>query len=184
MLFAFQTGEAQNPNAGSAPVHIVSPLPLPVTGTLGLEAGSSVEVSNTESSPIPVRVVGQTVEEPFQEGTPFVLFSNGGSLTTVVTVPSNKALIIEHISATVNVNSQGGLAAVALNRAGSNDNDYLVCENTGNTGNNLNHFYSCSAQTKFYAAAGQAITFGASTSDSSGTGSYKVFVTGHYVPAP
>ena len=31
---------AQNPNPGSAPVNIVSPLPLPVTGSLNVSGGA------------------------------------------------------------------------------------------------------------------------------------------------
>lgn len=51
---------AQNPNPGSAPVNIVSPLPLPVTGSLSV-SGGSVAVSGT----VDVRDVDRTVRTPF-----------------------------------------------------------------------------------------------------------------------
>ena len=51
---------AQNPHPGSAPVNIVSPLPLPVTGSLSVSDGT-VAVSGT----VNVRDVDRTVRTPF-----------------------------------------------------------------------------------------------------------------------
>ena len=54
LLMSSQQAVAQNPKPGSAPVNIVSPLPLPVTGSL--EVGGTVNV----------RDVDKTVRTPFQ----------------------------------------------------------------------------------------------------------------------
>ena len=45
-----------NPVPGSAPVNIVSPLPLPVTGNVDLASGASVNIANPATSPVPVQL--------------------------------------------------------------------------------------------------------------------------------
>ena len=96
--------EAQNPNAGSAPVHIVNPLPLPVTGSVTLESGGSV--LNTKN-------VDQPGRSPYQVTS---LFSPSSCTFNSVlyfcplsfpVVPAGKRLIIEHISMFV-AESAGG----------------------------------------------------------------------------
>ena len=175
---------AANPEPGSAPVNIVGPLPLPVTGTLGLAPGGSVTVANPATNPVLVSNINESLREPFQFASVFIAFSSGGSNSNVVTVPANKRLVIEHVSAAININSQGGLATAGLGISGSNVADFIACQATGSTSSNLSHFYSCSVQTKFYAAPGQTVDFGVTSADGNGTGFYKVFVSGYYVPAP
>ena len=53
VLINSEQGVAQNPNPGSAPVNIVSPLPLPVTGTVS----GTVQIAGT----VPVRDASETV---------------------------------------------------------------------------------------------------------------------------
>ena len=98
---------AQNPNPGSAPVHIVSPLPLPVTGSTTV----SGTVAATQSGAWTVGIAGQPVliknldepgRAPYQE-TVFVgqACCGVGFSTTVFTfsvVPANKRLVIKDAS--------------------------------------------------------------------------------------
>src|SRR5262245_5133796 len=65
LLNSASTAGAQNPNAGSAPVHIVSPLPLPVTGSIGFAPDSSLKIGNPPSDPVLIRDV-DAEKEPFQ----------------------------------------------------------------------------------------------------------------------
>ena len=42
---------ARKPNPGSAPVNIVSPLPVPVSGSLGISGAPNVDVTNLATIP-------------------------------------------------------------------------------------------------------------------------------------
>lgn len=77
---------AQNPHPGSAPVNIVSPLPLPVSGSLSV-SGGSVAVSGTVS----VRDVDRTVRTPFHT----TLTNN----VTSFAVDASQSLTIEFVTA-------------------------------------------------------------------------------------
>src|SRR5688572_15979244 len=77
VLMTAHQGSAQNgnPNPGSAPVNIVSPLPLPV------------------------RNVNEPTLQPFRGRIELVFVSgNLGSNRLFMTVPAGKRLVIEHIS--------------------------------------------------------------------------------------
>jgi hypothetical protein len=91
--------EAQNPNPGSAPVNIVSPLPLPVQITGSPSISGTVLVGNPVSNPVRVRDVNdgaQPVHASLSCSIP------GGSIIgctgTLYTVPSGKRLVIEYAS--------------------------------------------------------------------------------------
>src|SRR5262245_58718870 len=63
---------AQNPNPGSAPVNIVAPLPLPVTGsttvsgTVAISGTPNVKVTNPATDPVIVRDADNPARRPFQ----------------------------------------------------------------------------------------------------------------------
>ena len=57
---------AQNPQPGSAPVNLVSPLPLPVSGNVALAPGSSLTIANPASDPVPIRDVDNPLMQPFR----------------------------------------------------------------------------------------------------------------------
>ena len=131
---------------------------------------------------MPVRDVGEAGKEPFQAGTPFASFSTDFVRLTLTTVPANRRLVIEHASASVNATAAGGLAVVRLGAGGFSLLDELACVPMGQTSNNLNHFFSCSGQTKFYATAGQTVTLEVSTAGSGGFA--RGFISGYLVPVP
>jgi hypothetical protein len=57
MLVRSSRAGAQN-SRPPTPVDLVNPLPVPVTGTMGFSAGSTVNIANTASSPVLARDVG------------------------------------------------------------------------------------------------------------------------------
>jgi hypothetical protein len=92
---------AQNPHPGSAPVNIVSPLPLPVTGSLNV-SGGSVEVSGT----VNVRDVDNPAGQPFQ-------FSNQLP-TGNFRVPDGKRFVIEYFSARAQTTADNNCSLAVL----------------------------------------------------------------------
>ena len=158
---------AQNPHPGSAPVNIVGPLPLPVTGNVNVTGSVSV-----------------AQQEPFQFGTVSTSFNTGSGLATLVVVPAGKRLVIEGVSANINVTQTGGLASVSVNIGGTFDRvNTLMCQQQGTSPNNLNHWFFCSTQVKLHAEPGQTVTFSVSTADSSSGGFFRAFASGYFVPA-
>ena len=168
----------------TAPVSIVSPLPLPVTGTVTVSGvPTSTTIDNSASNPVPVRDVDAVTHEPFQARTPFSQFTSGVGTVTLVTVPADKTLVIEHVSAAINDTSGSGLVSCDLETATLNGPvDWVVCEPMGK--NALNAFYAANAQTKFVAGPGSVVRFGVSTVSFSGTGFVAASVSGYYIPAP
>lgn len=147
-------------DAQSGPtIHLASPLPLPVTGTVALSSH----------------------REPFQTGMVATGFSGGSGSAELVTVPEGKRLVLEHVSAWINTASPDGLSAVTFAVAGVLDTP--LCQQTGKTPNGLNHFFSCSGSTRLYAEAGQTVTLfvGTATPD---TGFFRGMISGYLEPAP
>jgi hypothetical protein len=138
-----------------------------------------VEVSNAD--PVPVRDVDAAAREPFQTQTVTTSFNSSSSSADIVTVPAGKRLVVEHVSAWVNSTDDSGLASVTI--GSGSQFDQLPCFRTGQTGNGLNHFYSCSMQTRYYVGPGETLSFFVSTASSDG-GFHRSFVSGYYLPAP
>ena len=138
-----------------------------------------VEVSNAD--PVPVRDVDAAAREPFQTQTISTAFNSSSSSAEIVTVPADKFLVIEHASAWINSSNDNGLASVSIGSGAQFDQ--LPCFRTGQTGNGLNHFYSCSMQTRHYVGPGETLTFFVATAASDG-GFHRAFVSGYYLPAP
>src|SRR5689334_15405786 len=80
--------EAQNPHPGSAPVNIVAPLPLPVSGTVS----GTVQVGN-----LPTRLqVTEVVAEPINfQGQ---CTSDAAGCSVSYQVPANRRVVIEYAS--------------------------------------------------------------------------------------
>jgi hypothetical protein len=171
---------AQTPHPGSAPVSIVNPVPLPVTGNVNIVNPSPLPVTGNVSVSGNVTVAAQ---ETFQTGTVSTSISNGAATKELIVVPAGKRLVLEGVTANVNVSSVGGLSTVNVAIAGDRVNE-MVCRPHGETANGLNHWFACSTMVKLYAESGQTVSFGVFTADSSSTGFYRVFASGYFVPVP
>lgn len=174
--------DAQNKRPPT-PVDIVSSVPLNVSGNVALAPGGSVNIGNLPDSPVPVFVVGEAAKEPFQQSTISTAFNGSSSSAEVITVPAGKRLVIEHFSAWINASGPDGLASISIGIQNAGQFDQGSCQQTGQTGNGLNHFFSCSGQTKFYAEAGQTVRFFVALSNSDG-GFHRSFVSGYLVSVP
>ena len=100
---------AQNPNPPGAPVNIVNPLPVPVSGSVAIAPGSSVQIASDAAHPIAMRSVDPPGFEP-AHGT--VTVSLAGNLVENFSrndyvVPPGKRLIVEDLSAIVTVPTAG-----------------------------------------------------------------------------
>jgi hypothetical protein len=210
VLTASSRADAQNPHPGTAPVSIVNPLPLPVTGSVGLTPGSAVTIDNplpipvtgrvdlipggtvtidnSATSPVLVRDVDEAAKEPFQESVQDLIYPNtqlgaAVGLESLGTVPAGKRLVIEHVSAHIVVGTSQ-LRLVRLSTSGMLD--ALGCHLDGS--NNATYFFSCSSQTKFYVEAGQELFFVVTTADmpaaTASDSRFWALVSGHYVPVP
>ena len=174
---------AQNPNAGSAPVTIVNPLPLPVTGTVTVNnAPTSTTIDNPATNPVLVRSVDGELREPVQFRGVTTSFTGSSGATTFVTVPADKMLVIEHVSASINLPTADGIFGcnLSINEL-AGDTDFQVCHPMGS--NPLNHLYAANAQTKFYVGPGKTVRFVVSAISGQG-GFVSAFASGYYVPAP
>lgn len=148
---------AQNPGQGSAPVTIVSPLPLPVQ-----------DVDAEQREPVQFR------------GTPTVFTGRFGA-STLVTVPAGKILVIEHVSASINLVTADGVFNCGLSIFETQgDTDFQVCHAMGHDA--FNHLHAANASTKFYAGPGQTVRFSV-FAIASGGGSVAAFASGYYIPA-
>jgi len=96
---------AANPSPGSAPVNIVSPLPLPVTGDIRLVPGGSITIANTSSNSVPVQEVDSPVRRPFVitatdfVGSPTGHCAVGGCILLFPTVPAGTRMVITQVAA-------------------------------------------------------------------------------------
>jgi len=175
VLLTSHRSAAQNPNSGPD-VHIVSPLPLPVTGTLGFAPGSAVTVDNPASSPVLVRDVDR--------GTPFQ--KTGNSLQSPFEVrfgapAAGQRWIVEHVSSTVSVSSsQNQTLDVWYFRLGIGfSGDTLIPQKTTPS------FTVTNSQTKFVVNAGEQLVLSFQGEFTSGATPFlDAFISGVIVPAP
>lgn len=181
----------------ATPVEIVAPVPVPVTGTVsgtvsvsgpvsvtgnvGLTGTSSVTVANPAANPVLIR----QVTEPFQARVLGNVGNGTSSSGDIVTVPSGKLLVIEHIATNVNV-SGSGVPPTDIPTAFVNDNtafiaDIIPCVRQAS--NALNNFFVCAQQTRMYIPAGHTFQVSVSIIGNSSI-TFTAFVSGYYVPAP
>jgi hypothetical protein len=170
VLASSQQATAQNPKPGSAPVNIVGPLPLPVTGSL--EVGGTVNVHD----------VDKTVRTPFQK---FLRsdIDSGRSFT----VDPSKSLTIEFVTSNCVIQ----LAAPQTNSG----TDFTLGTTTGTetvehyfhpkfsrifqvAAAIFNSYYGSTDTTRMYADPGTRVTLGGSIE---GFGCF-VTVSGYTVP--
>lgn len=91
---------AQNPNPGSAPVSIASPLPLPVTGTVNV-ANTPLPVNATIVQSPPVTLAPALPGEPFIRTVQMVIADGTTGSNESISIPSGKVLLLEQVSARI-----------------------------------------------------------------------------------
>jgi hypothetical protein len=154
---------AQNPNAGTAPVTIVSPIPLPVTGTVhDADRGTPFTTTSPRTSP---------ADEP-----PEVVFSTQ--------VSAGHVGVIEHVSVRL-ANCAAGVMTVEnfTLRAGTKQ---VFLEPVHVTAISSNAFLA-NETTKFVVAPGEAISVEAINFSSSGCPAGLTFIatiSGEIIPSP
>ena len=147
----------------------------------------NVGINNPASNPVPVSDVNAVVREPFQARVlgNFTDELFGSQMdATVVTVPTGKRLVIEHVSAGLNISNAGvGLLSIGLNNPATLALDQIICNPVADASDALNHAFQCAGQTKYYVEPGQELHFFAETLQHAGSSSAVIFVSGYYVPA-
>ena len=74
--------------------------PVPVTGTIGVSPGSSITIDNPTTSPVFVRDVDRVgAREIVSSSIPVSMGGGAGSCSAAIVVPDGKRLVIEHMSA-------------------------------------------------------------------------------------
>ena len=172
--------DAQGQRVATA-VDIVSSIPLNMSGNVALVPGGTVNIGNSPTSPVLVRNVDDAAKEIFQHMTTPTSFNSSASTVDVITVPSGRLLVIEHFSAWVNASGPDGLASISLGIQNVGQFNQAPCQQTGQTANGLNHFFSCATPTKYYVGPGQTLQFLVSVANSDG-GFHRTTVSGYFVP--
>lgn len=174
MTFDSTNAEAQpDSRSGSAPVTIVNPLPLPVTGSFTVK-------DNSSSNPLFVRDVDAEQRVPVQLRGVLTPFEGGYGATILAVVPAGKLLVIEHVSISINARNAASVIECGLGTATPTAFDYMLCQPMGSDA--LNNFYAANSQTKFYVQPGNTLV--ATVATLSGGGSIGAFASGYYVPIP
>jgi len=128
MLFGSTVAWGAGQTPPSAPVTVVNTTanPVPVTGTIGLSGTANVTVTNTGSNPLPVVTLNldDSVLNAFQTR---VLFGGGNPQSDKeFTVPTGKRLVIQSITATVEIGVGQRPELFLRLRLGANATNHVV----------------------------------------------------------
>jgi len=88
---------AQGPPTGMS-VNIVNPLPVPVTGTVGVTGTQNVNVANPATAPVLFLNVNDPGRIPYQK-----VISAKGPFLTFPAVPSGHRLVLQHVSINLSI---------------------------------------------------------------------------------
>ena len=161
------------PAPGNIDVTIANPLPVPVEGTVTLDEAKI----------------------PFQTGVTGHSDDAVGS-ALLVTVPVDKRLVVEHVSARITLEGPNplGLGEVLIGRASLlgkayTDPDFVPCTKTDEATVTIlgitKSYWACSVQTKYFAGPGARLDFfvrtGTYAVDFGGSVDFSAFISGYYV---
>jgi hypothetical protein len=151
---------------------------LPSVAPAYAQPDKTANVRIVDPLPIPVTV---TEKEPFQ-----VVggedFSDCCGSSVLVTVPTDRRLVIEHASALIGVFSPGGLLSVSIGVKEIGVRDELQCTANSVTPGGA-HFFACSGMTKFYVDPGADVRISVQTMGDAG-GFARALISGYYMPVP
>jgi hypothetical protein len=187
-------------------VIVVNPLPLPVTvgNTTPIPVGGTVDVNVANPLPLPIQgtVTLDEAKIPFQasesvDGVHESLTSAWNS-ASLVTVPVDKRLVIEHVSAKIRVDGRRALGLdevfvgrPALLEGSFSAPDFVPCtktnEKTAGFGMNVvQTYWTCAMSTQYYAGPGTEVIFAVKTDTTWGGTPLGItiaaFASGYYVP--
>jgi hypothetical protein len=193
---------AQGPPNGLA-VNIVSPVPLPitgtvssaitgtvgVTGTVGLASGASVHVNNTAADPVRVRNVSddEPGRNPFQQD--FVVGSTAPGCNTTscsipgsFVVPNGKRLVITNVTGQVfATNGPSAGASLTTIAAGGGGVATLSLPSTVEFQGGSTYAINFNLPLLTYLEAGQTVQFVLGTNGTFPVGNRSVRISGYYV---
>jgi hypothetical protein len=95
-----ERASAQRGGPPTTPVEIVAPVPVPISGNVGITGTAAVQVTNTATNPVRIR----NVDNPVQQAVTFsaeVVVPDGsfGEINSnAFTVPAGKRLVLEYVS--------------------------------------------------------------------------------------
>ena len=167
-----RAGAQQTEAIGRAPV--VTPAAKPV---------SPVEITNT---PLPVLDI-DNARQPYQSGNWLVQASNGQLFanTSILTVPSGKRLVIEHVTAEGS-SPNGRIISASVRTTVSVwvEDHQLVLTDQGVSANNGNFYQATSQPMKFYADPGTSVVVSFERNDNRNKTSMTFQLSGYYIDLP
>jgi hypothetical protein len=192
IIFNYRQVSAQNPNPGSAPVNIVGPLPLPVTGETSVTGTVAVTQSGTwnvgiSGTPLPVQDIDNPARHSFQKnGNLLIPSGSRGNDAVLFVAPANRAVVIEFISAQCIV-APGAICSVALQPNANISANFVFLEMSrsasGETAS-INR-YVASQPTHFVIPPGNNLFFFGERNTTAPAGTFvtdtSITVYGHYV---
>jgi hypothetical protein len=163
---------AQPNGNGSAPVTIVGPLPVPVSGAMTVSGAIAASQSgawnvgiagNSAANPLNVKNVDERGRNPYQERlTCFTGPGNAGRCTAVGSaVPPNKRLVIEHVSAALVTDTGKGIEETEIGNSSLEQFLFSRLENFNIPG--ARDTYYVNEQVLLYVESGQQPYFRAKT---------------------
>ena len=123
--------------------------------SVGITGTSAVHVVNESDSPVLARDVDEPARHPFQRGLVLDFPAGQGTASAEFTVPANKRLVIEYVSARISL-TEGNLHWFSVRTAaGDSTGTHFFAPMSIP---NLPGFYTISQQTRLYAGPGSTVT--------------------------
>ena len=163
MFFSAGHVAAQNPGGGAAPVNIVNPIPVPVTGVVrDVGRGAPFTVTSPQTSSTP----------------PEVVFSSH--------IPAGHLAVVEHVSVRASVCANGTVSLQDFRLRAGNKSVYLIPVRVISTFVNS---LMANEQTKFVVEPGETISvetenFASSSPPGCGSPTMDAAISGVVIPAP
>jgi hypothetical protein len=191
-------------DVGPQKVQVVNtPLPVSVQGptsvsasqsgawNVGLTAGASVNVANTASAPIPVRILDEREPVRLQGGilgqdvacAAGNLFSESDD-TRPYTVPDGKRLVIEQVSGYAQLEPSHRYRNVILEWKKSKESGHLLFPVPQFTGSDGVDNYQFNELSRAYVEASLSVSFFVCRDTVSGSSNFGITVSGYLTPVP
>lgn len=143
-------------------------------------ANNSVQVANTDESPVPVRMM-MPARVPFQARASGSFGAGSVAASSLIAVPAGKRLVIEYVSSFVTLPAGQNLpqASIALQAGGTSVQHALRREAHGPHFSGTDEIFVVSEQLRLYADPASTIVFSFARNSTVGTGTVGVTVSGY-----